>query len=334
MIETLDGDETHRLLLHYNFPPFCVNDVRMLAGPKRREIGHGNLAKRSLEYIIPSSDEFPYAIRLVSEVMESNGSSSMATICGACLSLMDAGVPVKKPVAGIAMGLVKENKDFKVLSDILGDEDHLGDMDFKVAGTRDGVTSLQMDIKTDGITREILAQALTQAKQGRLSILDIMDATISTNRSELSKYAPRTTSLQIKVDKIRNVIGKGGVTIRELTEKYGVEIDISDDGIVKISSSDQSKSDQAIEEIKQITCEIQTGQCYAGNVSRILDFGAVITFKNGETGFLHISEISNDHVNDIKEHLSEKQELNVKVIGLDNKGRLKVSTRQLSDSAN
>ena len=327
--ETLDGNITSRLMLHYNFPPFCVNETGPMIGPKRREIGHGNLAKRSIEAVMPSEKEFPYAIRLVSEVLESNGSSSMATICGSCLSLMDAGVPIKKPVAGIAMGLVKSDEKYQILSDILGDEDHVGDMDFKVAGPRDGITGLQMDIKTDNITREILSKALAQAKAGRLGILDKMDQSISESRPTLSDYAPRISTINVNPDKIRNIIGKGGVTIRELTETYNVDIDISDDGTVKVSSNDKDQSDQAISAIQDIACELETGKCYPGSVSRLLDFGAVIAFKNGETGFLHISEISENRVNDINEHLTENQEVYVKIIGQDNKGRLKVSTKQI-----
>lgn len=311
LIEDLSGSYEDRFLFHYNFPPFSVGETGMIGSPKRREIGHGRLAKRGVLATIPSEQDFPYVLRLVSEITESNGSSSMASVCSASLALMDAGVPVKCPVAGIAMGLVKEGDNFKVLSDILGDEDHLGDMDFKVAGSDHGITALQMDIKIEGITKEIMEIALNQAKAGRIHILGEMTKVISAPRLSLSPFAPRLFTMQIDKDKIKDVIGKGGVTIRAIVEKTGVEIDIADDGLITIASSDGFKAQAAMDMINDIVAEIEVGKVYTGKVVKIVDFGAFVSVLNNKEGLVHISEISPKRVNSVKDVLHENQEVKV-----------------------
>jgi len=321
------GEDKQRFMLHYNFPPYCVGETGMLLAPKRREIGHGRLARRALEPMVPNEAEFPYVIRLVSEITESNGSSSMASVCGGSLAMMSGGVPMKAPVAGIAMGLVVEGSDYKILSDISGDEDHFGHMDFKVAGTRDAITALQMDIKTNGITREILTNALDQAKAGRLHILDEMDAHIATPNEDVSLYAPRMISFKIHPDKIRDVIGKGGATIREITEKFDVSIDITDDGTVKVNAVDAEKGKAAIEHIKQITADVELGKIYEGKIIKMMDFGAVVSLIPGKDGFLHISQIANERIENIHDVLSEGQLISVKVIEIDRQNRVKVSMK-------
>ena len=317
-------------MLHYNFPPFCVGETGRVGSPKRREIGHGRLAKRGLLAVMPNMDEFPYVIRIVSEITESNGSSSMASVCGSSLSLMDAGVPLRAPVAGIAMGLIKEGDDFKVLSDIMGDEDHLGDMDFKVAGTRDGVTALQMDIKIDGITREIMSTALDQANAGRMHILDKMAEALSEPRNEMSPYAPRIETLKIHPEKIRDVIGKGGVTIRSITEETGTTIDIDDDGTVKIAAVDQAAGDEARRRIEQITADVEVGKIYEGRVARLMDFGAFVNILPGKDGLVHISQISNERVEKVSDKLSEGETVKVKVLEVDKQGRIRLSMKAIT----
>ena len=329
IIDALEGEYRDPFLLHYNFPPFSVGEVSMMLSPKRREIGHGKLAKRSMKAVMPSDEDFPYVIRVVSEVTESNGSSSMATVCGSSLSLMDAGVPLKAPVAGIAMGLIKEGDKFSILSDILGDEDYLGDMDFKVAGTRDGITALQMDIKIDGITRDIMAQALTQAKDGRLHILDEMDKVLSSPREDMSDYAPRFITMRINPKKIRDVIGKGGSTIRALTEETGTTIDIDDEGMVRIASSDNAAAEAARERIDQLTREVEIGKIYTGKVVRIMDFGAFVSILPGKDGLVHISQISTEHVKSVDSVLDEGQTVTVKVLDVDRLGRVKLSMKEV-----
>jgi polyribonucleotide nucleotidyltransferase len=281
VIDAIEGERRERFMLHYNFPPYCTGETGMVGSPKRREIGHGRLAKRGVQAVMPKDDSFPYVVRVVSEITESNGSSSMASVCGTSLALMDAGVPLKAPVAGIAMGLIKEGDRFAVISDILGDEDHLGDMDFKVAGTRDGVTALQMDIKIDGITREIMERALEQARAGRLHILDRMNESISSHRTEMSTYAPRFITMRINPEKIRDVIGKGGATIRALTEETGTSIDITDDGTVKIASTDQAAGEEARRRIEELTADVEVGRVYSGRVVKIMDFGAFVSILPG-----------------------------------------------------
>ncbi|WP_163930273.1 polyribonucleotide nucleotidyltransferase [Paraferrimonas sp. SM1919] len=330
MIDRITGTQTSRFMLHYNFPPFCVGETGMIGSPKRREIGHGRLAKRGIQAVMPSIEEFPYTIRLVSEITESNGSSSMASVCGSSLALMDAGVPIKASVAGIAMGLVKEGDDFVVLSDILGDEDHLGDMDFKVAGTSEGITALQMDIKIEGITQEIMQIALKQAYGARTHILGVMDSAIAGARTELSDHAPRITTIKISPDKIRDVIGKGGANIRALTEETGTTIEIEDDGTVKIASTDGDAAKLAIAKIEAITAEVEVGKIYKGKVNRIVDFGAFVNILPGKDGLVHISQISEERVANVSDHLTEGQEVEVKVMEVDRQGRVRLSMKEVN----
>jgi polyribonucleotide nucleotidyltransferase len=331
IIDALEGERKDSFMLHYNFPPFCVGETGFVGSPKRREIGHGRLAKRGVMAVMPSEEEYPYTIRVVSEITESNGSSSMASVCGTSLSLMDAGVPLKAPVAGIAMGLIKEENRFAVLSDILGDEDHLGDMDFKVAGTTEGVTALQMDIKIDGITKEIMGAALDQAKEGRLHILEKMNEVISTHREELSEYAPRYITMKINPDKIRDVIGKGGAVIRSITEETGASIDIDDDGSIKIASVDKSAGEEARRRIEEITADIEVGKIYEGKVARIMDFGAFVTVLPGKDGLVHISQISEERVENVSDKLSEGDVVKVKVLEIDKQGRVRLSMKAVAE---
>ena len=334
IIDSVMGEGRERFMLHYNSPPFSTGETGRVGSPKRREIGHGRLAKRALVATLPKHDDFQYTIRLVSEITESNGSSSMASVCGGSLALMDAGVPVQDHVAGVAMGLIKEDNKFAVLTDILGDEDHLGDMDFKVAGTKAGITALQMDIKIQGITKEIMQAALAQAKEGRMHILGKMEEAISGSRSELSSFAPRMLTVKINPEKIRDVIGKGGATIRALTEETGSQIDISDDGLVTISSADLDKAKEAERRILEITAEVEVNQVYEGTVQRMLDFGAIVQILPGRDGLLHISEIANYRINDINEVLKVGQKLRVKVIEADDRGRIRLSVKALGGIEN
>ncbi len=329
IIDALHGEYRERFMLHYNMPPFATGETGRIGSPKRREIGHGRLAKRALTAVLPSAEEFSYSMRVVSEITESNGSSSMATVCGGSLSLMDAGVPLKAHVAGIAMGLIKEGNRFAVLTDILGDEDHLGDMDFKVAGTRNGVTALQMDIKIQGITKEIMQVALAQAKEARLHILDLMEAAMAAPRQEVSSYAPRMITMKINPEKIRDLIGKGGATIRALTEETGCTIDIEDDGTVTISSVNAEAAQVAKKRIEDITAEVEVGKVYEGVVLRLLDFGAIVEILPGKDGLLHISQIANERVNAVSDYLKEGQTIRVKVIEMDDKGRVRLSMKAL-----
>ncbi|GAB4087451.1 polyribonucleotide nucleotidyltransferase [Hydrogenophaga soli] len=330
-IDALSGDYEDRFMLHYNMPPFATGETGRVGSPKRREIGHGRLAKRALVAVLPAKDEFPYTMRVVSEITESNGSSSMASVCGGCLSLMDAGVPLKAHVAGIAMGLIKEGNKFAVLTDILGDEDHLGDMDFKVAGTTDGVTALQMDIKIQGITKEIMQVALAQAKEARMHILGKMQDAMGEAKAEVSNFAPRLYTLKINPEKIRDVIGKGGATIRALTEETGTQIDIAEDGTITIASTDSAKAEEAKRRIEQITAEVEIGKVYEGPVTKILDFGALINLLPGKDGLLHISQIAHERVEKVTDYLSEGQIVKVKVLETDEKGRIKLSMKALID---
>ena len=327
IIDAIEGEFKDNFMLHYNFPPFCVGETGFVGSPKRREIGHGKLAKRGIQAVVPNEDEFPYVIRVVSEITESNGSSSMASVCGTSLSLMDAGVPTKAPVAGIAMGLIKEGSEFAVLTDILGDEDHLGDMDFKVAGTSAGVTALQMDIKIDGITKEIMELALNQAREGRMHILEKMNEAISAPREEMSEYAPRFTVLKINPDKIRDVIGKGGATIRTLTEETGTTIDIDDEGVVRIASVDKAAGDDAKKRIEEITADVEVGKIYEGKVVKIMDFGAFVSVLPGKDGLVHISQISHERVENVTDELSEGDMIRVKVLEIDKQGRIRLSKK-------
>ena len=329
IIDAIEGEYKQNFLLHYNFPPYCVGETGFMGGPKRREIGHGMLAKRGVQAVLPSSEEFPYVLRVVSEITESNGSSSMATVCGTSLALMDGGVPVKAPVAGIAMGLIKEGDRFAVLTDILGDEDHLGDMDFKVAGTEDGVTALQMDIKIDGITEEIMKVALQQAQEGRRHILGEMAKVLPEPRSEMSEHAPRLIHFKVHPDKIRDVIGKGGVTIRQITEETGTTIDIDDDGTVTIASANKDAADDARKRIEQITADIEPGQIYEGTVQRIMDFGAFVSILPGRDGLVHISQISDERVENVSDKLSEGDKVRVKVLEVDKQGRIRLSMKAI-----
>ena len=333
IIDALEGERREPFMLHYNFPPFSVGETGRVGSPKRREIGHGRLAKRGVAAIMPSQDEFPYTIRVVSEITESNGSSSMASVCGSCLSLMDAGVPIKAPVAGVAMGLIKEGEDFAVLTDILGDEDHLGDMDFKVAGSEDGITALQMDIKIEGITREIMQTALEQARAGRLHILGEMNKVISAPREEMSEYAPRFITFKINPEKIRDVIGKGGATIRSITEETGAGIDISDDGTVKVSSVDNAAGQEARRRIEQLTADVEVGMVYEGKVAKLMDFGAFVTILPGKDGLVHISQISHERVEKVSDKLSEGDVIKVKVLEVDKQGRIRLSMKAIADAA-
>ena len=329
LIDALDGERREPFMLHYNFPPFSVGETGMMSGPKRREIGHGNLARRGVLAVMPDMEKFPYVVRVVSEILESNGSSSMASVCGASLAMMDAGVPLKAPVAGVAMGLVLEGKRFKVLTDILGDEDHLGDMDFKVAGTKDGVTTLQMDIKVEGITPEIMKIALEQAKAGRLHILGEMDKVLSTPREKMSEWAPSIITMKIDPEKIRDVIGKGGAVIRQITEETGTTIDIENDGTVKIASVNGSAGREAQARIELITADIEVGRIYEGRVARLMDFGAFVTILPGRDGLVHISQISNDRVERVADMLNEGDLVKVKVLAVDRQGRVRLSMKDL-----
>lgn len=326
-IDALQGDYSERFILHYNMPPFATGEIGRVGTPKRREIGHGRLAKRALVSVLPSTEEFGYSLRVVSEITESNGSSSMASVCGGCLALMDAGVPLKSHVAGIAMGLIKEGNRFAVLTDILGDEDHLGDMDFKVAGTENGITALQMDIKIQGITKEIMQVALLQAKEGRLHILNIMKQALPANRETISSYAPRIIKFKINPEKIRDVIGKGGAVIRALTEETNTTIDIADDGTVMIACVSSEGGEQAKRRIEDITAEVEVGKIYTGTVLKLLDFGAIVSILPGKDGLLHISQIANERVEDVAAHLKEGQSVRVKVLEADDKGRLRLSMK-------
>lgn len=328
VIDELMGEYTDRFLFHYNFPPYSVGETGMVGSPKRREIGHGRLAKRGVLAVMPNQSEFPYTVRVVSEITESNGSSSMASVCGASLALMDAGVPIKAAVAGIAMGLVKENDDYVVLSDILGDEDHLGDMDFKVAGSREGISALQMDIKIEGITREIMQVALNQAKGARLHILTVMEEAINRPREEISEFAPRIHTIHINPDKIKDVIGKGGSVIRALTEETGTTIEIDDDGTVKIAATDSSKAEAAIRRIEDITAEVEVGRIYQGKVTRIVDFGAFVAIGGGKEGLVHISQIAEKRVEKVTDYLQLGQEVPVKVLEIDRQGRIRLSIKE------
>ena len=331
IIDALTGSYKEPFMLHYNFPPFSVGETGRVGSPKRREIGHGRLAKRGVLAVMPSMDEFPYSIRVVSEITESNGSSSMASVCGTSLSLMDAGVPLKAPVAGVAMGLIKEGDQFAVLTDILGDEDHLGDMDFKVAGTENGINALQMDIKINGITREIMQIALDQAKEGRLFILGEMNKAISAPRKEMSEHAPRIVTFKINPEKIRDVIGKGGATIRSITEETGATVDISDDGTVKIFSVDKAAGDDARRRVEQITADIEVGKIYEGKVVRLMDFGAFVNILPGKDGLVHISQISEERVEKVGDKLSEGQMVKVKVLEVDKQGRIRLSMKAVGE---
>ncbi len=331
IIDALEGEYRDRFMLHYNFPPYCVGETGRVGSPKRREIGHGKLAKRAIAAVIPSDEEFPYTMRVVSEITESNGSSSMATVCGTSLALMDAGVPIKAPVAGVAMGLIKEDDKFAVLTDILGDEDHLGDMDFKVAGTANGVTALQMDIKIEGITEEIMETALGQARDGRLHILAEMDKAISGPRQDISAFAPRITTIKIPSDKIRDVIGKGGATIRSLCDETGTSIDIDDDGTVKIAAVDQVGADEAKRRIEQITTDVEVGNIYEGKVVKLMDFGAFVNILPGRDGLVHISQISQERVERVSDELTEGEMVRVKVLEVDRQGRIRLSIKAIQE---
>jgi polyribonucleotide nucleotidyltransferase len=330
-IDEIMGARTDRFMLHYNFPPYCVGETGFVGSPKRREIGHGRLAKRGVLAVMPDAEEFPYTIRVVSEITESNGSSSMASVCGTSLALMDAGVPIKSSVAGIAMGLVKEGDDFVVLSDILGDEDHLGDMDFKVAGSRDGVTALQMDIKIEGITKDIMEKALAQARAARLHILNVMDEALSGAREEVSSFAPRFHIMRINPEKIRDVIGKGGAVIRELTESTNTNIEINDDGVIKIAATDEADARAAVERIEAITADVEVGRIYQGKVARIVDFGAFVTILPGKDGLVHISQIAEERVEDVNAHMSVGDTVAVKVLEIDRQGRVRLSMKEAQE---
>ena len=329
IIDALEGEMKDRFMLHYNFPPYCVGEVGRVGSPKRREIGHGRLARRGVAAVLPTAEEFPYVIRVVSEITESNGSSSMASVCGTSLSLMDAGVPIKAPVSGVAMGLIKDGDKFAVLTDILGDEDHLGDMDFKVAGTPDGVTALQMDIKIDGITKEIMEQALSQAKDARIYILDEMAKVIDKPKEEMSDHAPRIITIKIDPEKIRDVIGKGGAVIRALTEETGATIDIQDDGTVNIAAVEGTAGKEAKRRIEQITAEVEEGMTYDGKVVKLMDFGAFVNILPGKDGLVHISQIAEERVNEVGDYLSEGQDVKVKVLEVDRQGKIRLSMKEV-----
>ncbi len=326
-VNSLSGETYKSFMLHYNFPPFCTGEVAPLRSPSRREIGHGALAERAILPVLPPSEKFPYTIRIVSEVLESNGSSSMATVCGASLSLMDAGVPIKSAVAGIAMGLIMEDGQRAILSDILGDEDHLGDMDFKVAGTADGVTAIQMDIKVRGISKEIMEEVLKQAREGRLYILDKMSETISEPRKDLSRHAPRITSLQVKQEKIRDIIGPGGKNIRAIIDQTGVKVDVEDSGLVKLASPNYEAIEKAISMIKRLIQEVEIGGIYTGRVVKILNFGAIVELFPGTDGLIHISQLAEGHVKEVSDVLREGEEVLVKVIDIDPQGRIRLSRK-------
>jgi polyribonucleotide nucleotidyltransferase len=329
IIDAIEGERKDAFMLHYNFPPFCVGETGFMGSTKRREIGHGKLARRGIQAVMPSMEDFPYVIRVVSEITESNGSSSMASVCGTSLSLMDAGVPIKAPVAGVAMGLVKEGDEYAVLTDILGDEDHLGDMDFKVAGTADGITALQMDIKIDGITEEIMNNALAQAKDARLHILGEMNGVIDEPRDEMSEWAPTIISFKIDPEKIRDVIGKGGAVIRAMTEETGATIDIDNDGTVKVASVDGASGREAVRRIELITADVEVGRIYEGKVARLMDFGAFVTILPGKDGLVHISQISNERVEKVSDKLSEGDVVQVKVLEVDRQGRVRLSMKEV-----
>ncbi len=333
IIDAIEGERKDPFMFHYNFPPFCVNETGRVGSPKRREIGHGRLAKRGILGVMPNMDEFPYSIRVVSEITESNGSSSMASVCGSSLALMDAGVELDAPVAGIAMGLIKEGDKFVVLSDIMGDEDHLGDMDFKVAGSEKGITALQMDIKIDGITKEIMEVALHQAQEGRIHILGKMNAVLSSHKQEMSEFAPRITTIKIHPDKIRDVIGKGGATIRAITEETGATIDIDDDGTVKIAATDKAAGDAAMKRVEQITADIEVGKIYEGKVAKLMDFGAFVNILPGKDGLVHISQISEERVENVSDKLSEGDMVQVKVLEVDRQGRVRLSMKAVHEVA-
>jgi polyribonucleotide nucleotidyltransferase len=329
IVDAIEGERKEQFMLHYNFPPFCVGETGFIGSPKRREIGHGKLARRAIGAVMPTMDDYPYVIRVVSEITESNGSSSMASVCGTSLSLMDAGVPTKAPVAGVAMGLVKEGDNYAVLTDILGDEDHLGDMDFKVAGTDGGITALQMDIKIDGITKEIMSNALAQAKDARLHILGEMNTVLDKPRAEMSEWAPTIISFKIDPEKIRDVIGKGGAVIRAMTEETGATIDIDNDGTVKIASVDQASGREARRRIELITADVEVGRVYEGRVARLMDFGAFVTILPGKDGLVHISQISNERVEKVSDKLSEGDVVQVKVLEVDRQGRVRLSMKEV-----
>ncbi len=333
MVDALTGKFDDHFMLHYNFPPYCVGEAGFMGNPKRREIGHGKLARRGIAAVLPSQEDFSYTVRVVSEITESNGSSSMASVCGTSLALMDAGVPIKAPVAGIAMGLIKEGDRHVVLSDILGDEDHLGDMDFKVAGTEAGITALQMDIKIDGITQNIMEEALGQAKGARLHILGVMNDAIDAPRGDVSEFAPRITTIKINPDKIRDVIGKGGATIRSITEETGASIDIDDDGTIKVGAVDSDAAAAAVKRIEDITKDLEVGLIYDGKVARIVDFGAFVTIAPGKDGLVHISQIAEERVNKVSDYLSEGQEVKVKLIEIDRQGRVRLSMKEVNPPA-
>jgi polyribonucleotide nucleotidyltransferase len=327
-VDALLGEHYKKFMLHYNFPPFSVGEVKFLRGPGRREIGHGNLAERALVPVLPSEESFPYTIRIVSEILESNGSTSMATVCGGSLSLMDAGVPLSAPVAGIAMGLIKEGEHVRVLSDILGDEDHLGDMDFKVAGTAEGVTSLQMDIKVGGVNRDIMGQALHQARAGRQHILGVMNETLAASRSAVSGHAPRIITLKVRPEKIREIIGPGGKVIRGIIEATGVKIDVEDDGTVMIASSDEVASRKAIEMVQRIAAEAEIGKIYKGTVRKIVEFGAFVEILPGTDGLVHISQLAPERVRKVTDVLKEGDEVLVKVLEIDRQGKIRLSRKE------
>lgn len=329
IIDALAGEYKEPFMLHYNFPPYSVGETGFVGSPKRREIGHGRLAKRGVAAVLPNMEEFPYTIRVVSEITESNGSSSMASVCGSSLALMDAGVPITTPVAGIAMGLIKEGDRFTVLSDIMGDEDHLGDMDFKVAGSSEGITALQMDIKIDGITAEIMKAALEQAKHGRLHILGEMNKALSSTRDEMSDFAPRIITFKIDPSKIREVIGKGGATIRSITEQTGASVDLTDDGVVKVASVDKAAGEEARRLIEEITAEVEVGKIYEGKVVRLMDFGAFVTILPGKDGLVHISQLSDEHVDKVSDKVNEGDVVRVKVLEIDRQGRVRLSMKDI-----
>ena len=329
IIDAIEGDYRDSFMFHYNFPPYCVGETGFVGSPKRREIGHGRLAKRGIQAVMPSPEDFPYTLRVVSEITESNGSSSMASVCGSSLALMDAGVPIKTPVAGIAMGLIKEVDRFEVLSDIMGDEDHLGDMDFKVAGSAEGVTALQMDIKIEGITREIMSKALSQAREGRLHILGEMNKVIEGARDDISSFAPRITTIRIHPDKIRDVIGKGGVTIRAITEETGASIDIEDDGTIKIAAVDKAAGEAALKRIEQITADVAVGTIYEGKVVRIMDFGAFVNLLPGKDGMVHISQLAENRVEKVTDVVNVGDTVKVKVLEIDRQGRVRLTMREV-----
>jgi len=331
IIDAVSGEYKENFMFHYNFPPYSVGEAGRMMGPKRREIGHGRLAKRGVQAVMPTMEEFPYTIRCVSEITESNGSSSMASVCGSSMAMMDAGIPLKAPVAGIAMGLVKEGADFVVLSDILGDEDHLGDMDFKVAGSEKGISALQMDIKIEGITEEIMKIALDQAKQGRLHILGEMAKVLSAPRNEMSEYAPRLLTMKIHPDKIREVIGKGGSVIQAITKETGTQIDIQDDGTITIASVNNAAAEAAKARIESITSDVEPGRIYEGKVAKIMDFGAFVTIAPGKDGLVHVSQISNERVEKVSDKLKEGDIVKVKVLEVDKQGRIRLSMKDMDD---